>query len=211
MGRSPSRSWGGARRAATRLALRVSVASALVVAVPMAASAFPGPTWVHDHSSAGIRYRPDGYADLVRVFGQPCSGAANDSRSYWPNAVARGTDGYVYYHTYIARDVGYNIRGHVTTSFHNDAVDYGVYGYNCRYIRGSTSWSTHAFGAAIDTNSARNPVGQTYWNGRGADGVDYDRYLPDVWKGQYPGHNFHWGLHFSTTPDPMHFQYVTGY
>jgi hypothetical protein len=85
-----------------------------------------------------------------------------------------------------------------------------VYGYSCRYIAGTTSWSTHAFGAAIDTNSARNPLGQSYWNGRGADGVDYGRYLPNIWRGGYPGHRFYWGLNW-TRPDPMHFQYVTDY
>jgi hypothetical protein len=184
-----------------------------VVASPAPATAADEsvPYWIHDHSSAGIPYRPDGYADLVRTFGQPCSNAANDARSFWPNQSARGVAGYVYYHTYIARDVGWNIRGHIDAAHRNEAVDYGVYGYNCRYIRGSTSWSTHAFGAAVDTNTARNPVGQTTWNGVGADGVDYGRYIPEVWKGAYPGHNFHWGIHFSTTPDPMHFQYVTGY
>ena len=40
---------------------------------------------------------------------------------------------------------------------------------------------------------------------------NYKKYLPNLWKGAYPGHNFYWGLNFSTTPDPMHFQYVTGY
>ena len=192
-----------------RLVASLVAVVALVGALSTGASA--GPVWHHDHTAAGIPYRPDGYADLVRVFGQPCNAAANDARSYWPNAVARGRDGYVYYHPYIARDVGYNIHGHIMTSFHADAVDYGVYGYNCRYIAGTTSWSTHAFGAAIDTNSARNPVGQDHWNGRGADGVDYGTYIPDVWRGPFPGHNFYWGLKFSTTPDPMHFQYVTGY
>ena len=188
-----------------------SLVSLVLIAAPAMADTTEVPYWVHDHSSAGIPYRPSGYTDLVRVFGQPCSNAANDARSYWPNQSARGVAGYVYYHTYLSRDIGWNIRGHVDAAHRNEAVDYGVYGYNCRYISGSTSWSTHAFGAAVDTNSARNPVGQTTWNGRGADGVDYGRYLPDVWKGAFPGHNFHWGLHFSTTPDPMHFQYVTGY
>ena len=45
---------------------------------------------------------------------------------------------------------------------------------------------------------------------KGADGKDYERYLPDVWHGAYPGHFFFWGIHWSR-PDPMHFQYVTDY
>ena len=42
--------------------------------------------------------------------------------------------------------------------------------------------------------------------------VDHEgNYLPDVWRGVFPGHRFFWGLNFDTTPDPMHFQYVTNY
>ena len=75
-------------------------------------------------------------------------------------------------------------------------------------MRGGTSWSTHAFGAAIDTNTLRNPMGQSYWDGRGADGTDHGRYLPDVFRGNYPGHRFRWGLSWQ---DPHHFQYVVNY
>ena len=136
---------------------------------------------------------------------------ANNSRSWWPSQSARNVAGYVYYHPYIARDVGYNIRNHVAHDHNDGSVDYLVGGYNCRTIRGSTSWSVHAFGAAIDTNSARNPLGQSFWNGKGADGYDYGRYLPNVWRGPYPGHGFFWGINWDSRPDPMHFQYVTDY
>ena len=30
-------------------------------------------------------------------------------------------------------------------------------GYNCRYVAGSTNWSTHAYGVAIDINPVQNP------------------------------------------------------
>jgi hypothetical protein len=66
-------------------------------------------------------------------------------------------------------------------------------------------------GSRIDTNSATNPVGQDHWNGVGSDGKKYGTYLPDVWAGPYPGHKFFWGLNWPTKPDPMHFQYATGY
>jgi hypothetical protein len=167
--------------------------------------------WMHDHSSSVIKPRPNGYPEIVEAFGQPCNDRANDARSYWPSQQERGVPGYIYYHPYIDANVGGNIRTHINAAHKDPAVDYGVYGYNCRYIAGTTSWSTHAFGAAIDTNSARNPVGQDRWNGIGFDGVDYGTFIPDIWKGNYPGHRFYWGLKFSTTPDPMHFQYATGY
>ena len=192
------------------LAVGCAAGSALLVS-PFAARAIVPSGWVHDHSSAGIPARPSGYSAIVATFGQPCNSLANAARSYWPSQSARNVPGYIYYHPYIDRDVSWNIRDHVDFDGRDQAVDYGVYGYNCRYISGTTSWSTHAFGAAIDTNSARNPVGQSYWVGIGADGVKYGSYLPGIWKGAYPGHHFYWGLKFSTTPDPMHFQYATGY
>jgi hypothetical protein len=200
-------------RGAARL-VRSSVASfvaSCALAVPLAGGASHMTGWTHDHSSSAIPRRPQGYADLVATFGQPCNARADDARSYWPHQSARNVYGYVYYHTYLGRNVGYNIRNHIEADHRNNAVDYGVYGYDCRPISGSTKWSTHAFGAAIDTNTAKNPWGQTYWNGIGADGRDYGKYIPNVWKGPDPGHRFYWGLNFSTTPDPMHFQYVTGY
>jgi hypothetical protein len=200
----PARTLGRRRSFATLI-----VACAIAVA-PAAAHAVVVDGWVHDHSSDGIPPRPSGYTQLVQTFGQPCSDRANNSRSYWPSQSARNVPGYVYYHPYIARDVGYNIRNHVSHDKRDKAVDYLVGGYNCRYIAGTTSWSTHAFGAAVDTNSARNPMGQDSWNGKGADGKDYGRYLPNVWHGVNPGHFFYWGIHWSR-PDPMHFQYVTDY
>jgi len=177
---------------------------------PIAAGAVPS-GWVHDHSSRGIPSRPSGYSGLVAKFGQPCNASANASRSYWPSQSARNVPGYVYYNPYIDRDVSWNIRNHIEFDGQNSAVDYGMYGYDCRPIIGGTSWSTHAFGAAIDTNSARNPLGQNHWVGIGADGVRHYQYIPNTWKGAFPGHNFYWGLKFSSRPDPMHFQYVTNY
>lgn len=166
--------------------------------------------WVHDHSSTAIPPRPDGLAEIQSTFGPVCGGAANDARSYWPSQSSSGA-GYVYYHSYLGKNVGGNIRNHVDADHQNAAVRWLVGGYNCRYIAGSTSWSLHAWGAAIDTNSATNPMGQDHWNGQGSDGKAHGTYLPDVWRGAYPGHRFFWGLNWDTRPDPMHFQYATGY
>ena len=167
--------------------------------------------WVHDHSSDGIPPRPSGYAEMVDTFGARCTDRDNDARSLWPSQSEPYTAGYVYYHPYIQRDVGWNIRGHVSAATKEAALYPGIGGYNCRLIAGSTSWSVHSWGAAIDTNWQRNPMGQDHWNGRGADGVDYGTYLPDVWRGANPGHRFYWGINWDSRPDPMHFQYVTNY
>jgi hypothetical protein len=165
--------------------------------------------WTHDHTGGAVPDRPNGLAELNRKFGDRCIDRSNDGRSYWPHQSADG-GGYVYYNTYIARNVGYNVRNHIDAAHRDGALYPGIGGYNCRLISGSTLWSTHAWGAAIDTNWLRNPRGQDHWNGRGSDGSDHGTYLPDVWRGAFPGHRFYWGLHFST-PDPMHFQYVTNY
>ncbi len=166
--------------------------------------------WRHDHSSQGIPYRPKGLQELRQRFGAACGDKANDARTWFPSAVSRGEGGYIYYHPYLGRNIGHNIRGHIAKAHRNGAVDYGVYGYACRQKTGGTGYSTHAWGAAVDTNTARNPYGQPYWNGIGADGKDHGTYIPNVWRGPDPGHRFKWGIHFST-PDPHHFQYVTGY
>jgi len=75
-------------------------------------------------------------------------------------------------------------------------VQHGIYGYNCRYIDGTTSWSTHAFGIAIDVSSAVEYQGKCT--------SDVNRYTKQIWQ----DHNWYWGLAFC---DPMHFQYATDY
>lgn len=194
-------------RAATVLVALVAVALAFPVS---AAWAHHMDGWTHDHTTSAIPPRPDGLAEIQATYGAVCGDAANDARSYWP-AQSQDGAGYVYYHRYLGKNVGGNIRNHVEADHKNGAVRWLVGGYNCRYISGTTSWSLHAWGAAIDTNSSLNPVGQDYWNGTGADGKRYGTYLPDIWRGANPGHRFYWGLNWPTKPDPMHFQYATGY
>jgi hypothetical protein len=72
----------------------------------------------------------------------------------------------------------------------------GLYGF--RAIRGSTHLSLHAFGAAVDLNAETNPLG-----GPG----DMSSDLIDVFE----HFGFFWGGNFHSRPDPMHFQYATGY
>lgn len=194
----------------SRGVLGVLAAVAVLTVMQSAALAGHMNNWRHDHSSDGVPRRPKGLQQLRDRFGKPCGNKANDARTWFPSAVARGQGGYVNYHPYLARNVGHNIRGHIAKAHRNGAIDYGVYGYSCRTMTGGSNYSTHAWGAAIDTNTARNPYGQGYWNGKGADGKDHGTYIPNVWKGPDPGHRFKWGMSFST-PDPHHFQYVTGY
>jgi hypothetical protein len=188
-----------------------SLAAAVVAATVLAPSGAPAihlKEWTHDHSRDGVPHRPQGHDELVSKFGRPCGPNANDARAWFPHAVSRDRGGYVVYHQKLARNIGYNIRLHIDKAHLNAAIDYGVYGYACRLKTGGTEYSVHAWGAAVDTNTARNPYGQDHWNGRGADGEDRGTYIPSVWKGENPGHYFLWGLRWN---DPHHFQYVTGY
>lgn len=164
--------------------------------------------WVHDHSSAGVPYRPHGYNDIVRVFGQPCGSKMNDARTWFPHINAPWDAGYVNHHPYIARNVTVNIRGHVEYGHMNGAWYYGQYGAVCKTRTGGSGPSLHSWGAAIDTNTARNPYGQCSWNGVGVDGVAYGNYLPNVFRETDQGHNFRWGRDWC---DPHHFQYATGW
>ena len=161
-----------------------------------------GPTTTGGSGTVGGR--PYGAKGLRAVFGKPCNTRSNNARSYFPSAGGRGKSGYVYYHSKLARKVGGNVLKRIYRQKKMAAVDYGIWGYACRMKTGGSSWSVHSWGAAIDTNTLRNPWQARNWDGRGSNGKRYGRYLPDLYLRQ----GFYWGIHFR---DPMHFQYVSGY
>lgn len=86
-------------------------------------------------------------------------------------------------------------------------------GFNCRYVGGTTNWSEHAFGRAIDVNPLVNP----YVKGSSTDppeGAPYrDRSRND--KGMihdgdaavraFAAHGWGWGGHWSGGKDYQHF------
>ena len=51
---------------------------------------------------------------------------------------------------YLARNIGFNIRNHINAAHLDEALYPGIGGYNCRLIDGSTSWSVHSWGAAVE-------------------------------------------------------------
>lgn len=161
----------------------------------------PGGT---DGGKSGVGHRPHGLKGLKKTFGRRCNSKANDARTYYPSTAGRGRNGYVYYHSKLARKVGGRVLKRLKRDGRTKAVDYGVWGYACRLKTGGTSWSVHSWGAAIDTNTLRNPYGATKWDGRGANGKRFGRYYPNLWLAQ----GFYWGINFR---DPMHFQFVSGY
>lgn len=186
----------------------VAAVASVVLLAPVTAIAGHMYGWTHDHSSAGVPYRPHGYNDIVRVFGQPCGPNMNAARTWFPHVWGPWRPDYVNHHPYIGRNVAHNIRGHVSAAHRDGAWDYGQWGAVCKTRTGGSGPSLHSFGAAIDTNTAKNPYGQCSWNGVGVDGVAYGTYLPNVWRETEAGHNFRWGRDWC---DPHHFQYATGW
>jgi hypothetical protein len=72
------------------------------------------------------------------------------------------------------------------------------WGYACRKIRGSSTWSNHAWGLAVDLNAPENPMGPR--NGR------IRRYPAAIalWK----NYGFRWGGDYSGRADDMHFEFM---
>lgn len=97
----------------------------------------------------------------------------------------------------LSTNLFYDVRGHIANNHWDDRVLKGIWGYSCRFIAGTNKWSTHAWGIAIDINSAYEHVGH-YHN------HTVDSQVANVFQ----THGWTWGLAFG---DAMHFQYATGY
>lgn len=69
------------------------------------------------------------------------------------------------------------------------------WGYNCRRIRGSDSWSWHAWGLAIDLNATNNPMGPDLV-------TDMPPWIDEV-AAKY---GLFWGGNFNRRKDAMHFE-----
>jgi hypothetical protein len=75
-----------------------------------------------------------------------------------------------------------------------------IYGYNCRKVRGTSSWSAHAFGMAVDINPQRNPFGvvlETDMQNLPTPPPDFTQlFINEGWG---------WGGNWSSKKDAMHF------
>jgi len=89
-----------------------------------------------------------------------------------------------------------DVFGHIKNNHVDQYVKTDVGGYNCRFISGTTSYSTHAWGIAIDISWQYEPNNQCYST------TNY--HFSDIFK----NHGWTWGLAWC---DPMHFQYATNY
>lgn len=68
-------------------------------------------------------------------------------------------------------------------------------GYNCRRVNGTNSWSSHAFGTAVDINHNQNPFTN------GALVTDMPPSFVQMWTSQGWG----WGGNWTSVKDAMHF------
>jgi hypothetical protein len=186
----------------------------VVIVTPVAAAAYAN----HFYTDYGWRDKhlkypaePSGYSAIVSTFGQPCNSQVNDNLTYW-TAQDNGYSYPVYYHYKLGgygkfyggtgsttRSSNFNndVRGHIRNEHWGGYVTHGIYGYNCRRIAGSSKWSTHAWGAAVDINSAANPY-PTYTC----------RGIPNALARIWTDHRWTWGKSFG---DCMHFQYANNY
>lgn len=152
---------------------------------------------------------PTGYTQIVNRFGQPCSSAASKVWMDW-TAADNGKTYRIRFHKKLG---GYPTemvsgKGGVSTNLDNDVYGHiqnahlggytksGIWGYLCRYIEGTTTWSTHAWGIAVDISAAYEPMGSC----TSTTNENFAYIFKD--------HGWRWGLDFC---DPMHFQYAFGY
>ncbi|HVE92682.1 MAG TPA: M15 family metallopeptidase [Actinomycetota bacterium] len=191
---------------------RKRIAIALVLAclpvwqgAPAAAYHFPGTYYPHRHKN--YPPRPHGQAALVREFGERCSAAARANKeTWWAKEGIHGTGSWRQYPFNYHERLGgknasavYDVWAHAATEHEADFWKIGIWGYNCRKIKGSSKWSSHSWGVAIDTNSAYEHVGAGHKHCH-----TMTPNMPGIWK----DHGWHHGVSFG---DCMHFQYVTGY
>lgn len=178
----------------------------VVLGTSLAVAAVAGPAMAWHYHRQGWRDqhrnyppRPNGYSQIVNTFGQPCNDNANRNALLW-RAADNGVWYTVRFHRKLGGDASSNLNndvyGHIQNDHLSPYVRHGIYGYNCRAIRGGSAWSTHSWGIAVDVSSAEE------WNGKCNSTVN--RQHDHIWR----NHGWIWGLSWC---DPMHFQYATGY
>jgi len=139
--------------------------------------------------------RPDGYRQIVRVFGEPGTGIVTRSMPAGPG----GRVIPVRCHRKVADRFEAALK-----DLKNDGLAHHIHTYDGCYVyrrkRGGSSWSTHAWGIAMDLNALTNPM----TNVRNMRISDSQRVIAPYFE----RYGFYWGKAFG---DPMHFQFCTGY
>lgn len=204
-------------------AILLWLASSLLGATAAYASHWAHYGWYHEHT--GYPSRPSGLTELNNRFGAACNSNAYFNRNVtWQGQVAGGgVQSFTpSYHKKLggATTTGFFARTGGSSTNMEDVVGHlgdahklyedgagnvkgGIYGYLCRTISGSSKYSVHSWGAAMDINASyeQYPDPDCQPNSFGT-GV----------SAKWENHRWYWGANFAAAYcDPMHFQYVTNY
>lgn len=88
-----------------------------------------------------------------------------------------------------------------------------TWGRACRKIAGTSTWSNHAWGLAVDVNAPSNPYASADWHRRNARGTrpfglaivcDIPQTAIEMWE----AHGFRFGGRYKSKPDPMHLEFM---
>ena len=187
----------------------VAVLAVLAVLIPLTLGFhWSKKGWDDEHRS--YPPLPHGYRDIVDVFGQPCNAASHDQSMRW-SAHDTGDMYRIEFHKKLggmrtdmvkgtggsSTNLDNDVAGHIHNQHLDNYIRSGIWGYACRYIAGTTKWSTHAWGIAVDVSSRFEGCCSSY------DSTVNYHHAP-IWK----NHRWTWGRSFG---DPMHFQYAEDY
>ncbi len=161
--------------------------------------------------------RPNGETALRSTFGAPCNSSAYYNHNIrWSGVLPDGTVR-AYTIVYHKKLGGKGVSGWIagtggtSTAFDNDVHGHignahlfpyirgGIGAYNCRVISGTSTYSTHSWGVALDINWSWEHYKHCHNHTINSSVAAY-----------LEQHGWYWGAHFSPNCDYMHFQYVTG-
>jgi D-alanyl-D-alanine carboxypeptidase len=200
--------------------------SALVVAAfsAAAASAAPAPRFTSDVA-------PVRWADLRHSYRSGCPVGPTELRTvrlaYW-GFDGRARVGSLVVNRRVTRDVvtvfrrlygaRFPIRRMVPVSAYRGSDDASMAAdntssFNCRFVSGTSRWSMHAYGLAIDVNPVENPYvsGSRVRPPAGTRYLDRARRRPGMAVGSgvlveaFAAAGWEWGGHWAGTPDYQHF------
>lgn len=175
----------GALLAAAAVSLSVTATMMIGGATPAAAA----PEWAYPKPVMKYRSHPDGFPDSseVRVRGSSISCNTPLAAAYTQGGtkvnVRKELQPLIQELMRRTEASGYKLRS-------------DTWGYNCRFIAGTRTPSNHAYGRAVDLNSATNP-----WS------YNFRSDIPPAVVNMWINHGFYWGGHYKKH-DTMHFEYV---
>lgn len=145
---------------------------------------------------------PNGRAEIIAVFGQPCQPVCESGRVTLPATLPLSWALSQKVTRFACHELMEDVFATVFAEIHRRGFwplleDFGGC-YNCREQRGTNAkTSTHSWGIGIDINALQNPLGAP-------------PKMPQEIVEVFREYGFQWGGTWSR-PDGMHFQYATGY